>query len=261
MDPALVSRLREQWPFILEDEAQDSSRLQEEILRLLAGDNGHWVRVGDPNQAIYETFTTANPQHLINFIHSPGVLSKELPVSGRSTRSIIQLANHLIDWTCDAHPVPEIRSALHLPHIEPTEEGDPQPNPPEEMSQIHLHLPKMSPKDELDAVVSSLMRWNELQEAIPQEERETLVVLDLRNERGTNIANALREQGIDPVEILGTTTSTRLSAGSLTHILRYMANPQSLPYLAGHFQCGDVETGAMPKHNRSTNAPKIESAR
>ena len=70
-DPHLVTRLREQWPYILEDEAQDSSRLQEEILRLLAGEDGHWVRVGDPNQAIYETFTTANPQHLIDFINDP----------------------------------------------------------------------------------------------------------------------------------------------------------------------------------------------
>ena len=32
-DPQLVERLHQQWPYILEDEAQDSSRLQEEILR------------------------------------------------------------------------------------------------------------------------------------------------------------------------------------------------------------------------------------
>ena len=57
-----LDRLKSRWPYILEDEAQDSSRLQEEILRTLAGEGGNWVRVGDPNQAIYETFTTANPK-------------------------------------------------------------------------------------------------------------------------------------------------------------------------------------------------------
>ncbi len=31
-DPAYLERLRQRWPYILEDEAQDSSRLQEEIL-------------------------------------------------------------------------------------------------------------------------------------------------------------------------------------------------------------------------------------
>jgi DNA helicase-2/ATP-dependent DNA helicase PcrA len=252
-DPALVARLREQWPFILEDEAQDSSRLQEEILRILAGENGHWVRVGDPNQAIYETFTTANPQHLINFIQHPGVLRKELPVSGRSTHGIIRLANHLIDWTREFHPLEEVRDALHLPHILPTEPGDPQPNPAEDSSQIHFHVRKMTSNEELDAVTGSLIRWQEAQDAKPEEERETLVVLDLRNERGTALANTLRDCGIDPVEILGTTTSTRLSAGTLTHILRCLANPQSPSLLAKAFSVwrradrGNAEAQAVNK--------------
>jgi DNA helicase-2/ATP-dependent DNA helicase PcrA len=65
-DPEFLERLRYRWPYILEDEAQDSSKLQEQILRLLAGpqgkeSRGNWVRVGDPNQAIFETFTTASP--------------------------------------------------------------------------------------------------------------------------------------------------------------------------------------------------------
>jgi DNA helicase-2/ATP-dependent DNA helicase PcrA len=234
-DPGLCQRLREQWPFILEDEAQDSSRLQEEILRLLTGENGHWVRVGDPNQAIYETFTTANPQHLIDFIHTPGVLSKELPVSGRSSRRIIQLANHLIEWTIAEHPVPEVRSALHYPLIQPTGPGDPQPNPPDESGQIHFHKAKLTPQEEADLVIARLVRWQMAQDEKPEEDRETLVVLDLTNERGTKLANALRERGVDPVEILGTTTSTRLSAGTLTHILRYLSNPQSSPLLAKAF--------------------------
>ena len=77
LDEKLLERLRWRWPYILEDEAQDSSQLQEEILRLLVGKEGNWVRVGDPNQAIYETFTTANPRYLRLFISSPGVLSRE----------------------------------------------------------------------------------------------------------------------------------------------------------------------------------------
>ncbi len=127
-DQALLERLRYRWPYILEDEAQDSSRLQERILQLLAGSNmalssRNWVRVGDPNQAIYETFTTANPKYLRQFITSPEVVGRELPNSGRSTKSIIDLANHLVDWTQSAHPVeeraqrcsPHLKSSLHPP--------------------------------------------------------------------------------------------------------------------------------------------------
>ncbi len=256
MDNKLVERLRQQWPFILEDEAQDSSRLQEEILRKLAGDDGHWVRVGDPNQAIYETFTTANPQHLLDFIETPGVMRRELPVSGRSTRAVIELANHLIHWTQNEHPVPEVRHALRPPYIQPTSDGDPQPNPPVESGQIHFHFPKMTAEEEMDVVIGSLMRWQQVQDNLPAEERETLAVLDLINERGSKLANALREQGLDPVEVLHTTTSTRLSAGSLTHILRCLANPQSAPLLAKAFSVwrrgdrGDSE--AKPVYKRAS---------
>ncbi len=105
VDAHYLERLRHQWPFILEDEAQDSSHLQETILELLAGPGGNWVRVGDPNQAIYETFTTASPQYLRDFMGEPDVAARELPNSGRSTQSIIDLANYLIDWTRGEHPV------------------------------------------------------------------------------------------------------------------------------------------------------------
>ncbi|MBE0695994.1 MAG: hypothetical protein IH586_03635, partial [Anaerolineaceae bacterium] len=84
----------------------------------------------------------------------------------------------------------------------------------------------------IEAVSASLVRWQANQDELPEEERETLVVLDLRNERGNTIASELRKCNLDPVEFLGTTTSTRLAAGTLTHILRYLSNPQSAPLLA-----------------------------
>src|SRR5512137_808518 len=61
IDAGLVARLQARWPYILEDEAQDSSELQEKILRILASPPAqNWVRVGDPNQSINTTFTTSN---------------------------------------------------------------------------------------------------------------------------------------------------------------------------------------------------------
>src|SRR5262249_28214392 len=67
-DPAYLERLQKQWPYIFEDEAQDSSRLQEKMLSLLSAKHGNWVRVGDPNQSINTTFTTATPQFLRDFL-------------------------------------------------------------------------------------------------------------------------------------------------------------------------------------------------
>ena len=62
------------------------------------------MRVGDPNQAIFETFTTASPEHLIDFIHSEADQYRELPDSGRCQPSIIDLANQLIHWVNNDHP-------------------------------------------------------------------------------------------------------------------------------------------------------------
>lgn len=252
-DSALVERLHQQWPYILEDEAQDSSQLQERILNLLVGNDGNWVRVGDPNQAIYETFTTANPRHLVSFLQSTGVQNKELPVSGRSTLSIIKLANHLIDWTLTAHPTLAVRDALYRPDIQPTGPGDPQPNPPDEISQIHLHASKLSSAEEIMLVIRNLKRWQENQDQLTEDQRETLVVLDLRNERGSSIASEMRKNGLEPVEFLGTTTSTRLAAGTLTHLLRYLANPRSSPLLVKAFAVwrrGDRKNDAVQPVNQ-----------
>ena len=55
-----------------------------EKVRLLAADSGNWVRVGDPNQAIYDTFTNADPRFLRSYLDEEGVTRVVLPESGRS---------------------------------------------------------------------------------------------------------------------------------------------------------------------------------
>lgn len=225
-DEKLLERLRYQWPYILEDEAQDSSRLQEEILTLLAGAHGNWVRVGDPNQAIYETFTTASPEYLRNFLKRTDVKDRELPNSGRSTLSILQLANYLIDWTRLEHPLEAARSALDLPHILPTPRGDPQPNPPDDPGQIYLILKKYTPEEEIQGVADSVERW------LPEHPDETTAVLVPRNNRGYELTEALKKRKIVPVEMLGSTNATRMASGALANVLRYLADPQSASKLS-----------------------------
>jgi DNA helicase II / ATP-dependent DNA helicase PcrA len=229
-DPDFLERLRRRWPFILEDEAQDSSRLQEEILRLLAGQDGNWVRVGDPNQAIYETFTTASPQFLIDFMNESGVKSRKLPNSGRSTRSIISLANYLINWTKDEHPNINLRSALTTPLIEATPPGDPQPNPVDQPESIKLIKNRYEPDKEIHAVVRSLQGW------LPEHQDMTAAVLVPRNERGTKMVEELKKAGIQYIELLRSSLSTRETAGLLATILRALADPSSSSKLARFYK-------------------------
>ncbi len=267
-DAGFLERLRYRWPFILEDEAQDSSKLQEDILRLLAGPDGNWVRVGDPNQAIFETFTTASPQHLLDFIQNEAGQYRELPDSGRCQPSIIALANQLIKWVNGEHPEPAVRDALTVPYIHPAPEGDPQPNPPGDPSGVKLIDKKYTPEEEVEAVVKSVAKW------LPDNMDSTVAVLVPRNQRGVEVIEALKRLNIDFVELLGSTSSTRLAAGRLGDIVSALADPQSAPRLAkaylawrrgeeeesnGDFQrqvaelirkCSEVETYVSPRPDR-----------
>ena len=229
-DPDFLNRLRYRWPYILEDEAQDSSRLQEEILKLLAGSQGNWVRVGDPNQAIYETFTTADPHYLIDFVENPAVKRTILPNSGRSTQSIINLANFLVNWVQDEHPAEELRKALFHSIIEPSPENDPQPNPADNPKGIYLSRLKFSPVDEVNAVVKSIKNW------LPDHPNQTVAVLTPRNERGADVVNALKNAGIEPVELLRSSISTRQTADLFSAVLRFLADPASTPKLLAAYR-------------------------
>jgi DNA helicase-2/ATP-dependent DNA helicase PcrA len=231
-DPEYLARLRNRWPFILEDEAQDSSRLQEQILASLAGPNGNWVRLGDPNQAIYETFTTASPRHLAEFLSRTEVEKHDLPNSGRSTRSIIDLANYLVEWTINNHPTQTARSALIAPpFIQPTPPGDPQPNPDDDPDQIYLFQPSLTAEKELQVIAGSLARW------LPAHPDSTVAVLAPRNKRLFELASMLEQRGI-PCEqgLLRSSTTTRASAKTLVDLLRYLADPGSSRKLSVVYQ-------------------------
>ncbi len=221
-DPALVEMLRSRWPYILEDEAQDSSLLQQEILSLLTGEQGNWVRVGDPNQAIYETFTTASPQYLIDFLDKPDVDHLTLPESGRSTLSIINLANHLITWTQQEHPNPNARQALTPPLIEPTAPGDPQPNPPDCLKCIRLIEKGLTPDQEINFIVDAVEVF------LAEHPDQTIAILSPRNARGFKFVDELKRRQIPYLDNLLQSSSTpRLSTGAIANILNYLSDPKS----------------------------------
>jgi DNA helicase II / ATP-dependent DNA helicase PcrA len=248
-DPGFLQRLQYRWPYILEDEAQDSSRLQEQIIRLLTAESGNWVRVGDTNQAIYESFTTANPQYLRHFLKEPEVVEKNLANSGRSTASIISLANHLITWTREKHPVKELRESLNLPLIELTPRGDPQSNPLDDPAGIRFLSTAFTPDSELLQVVKEIEKW------IPNHRDSTVAVLVPRNARGNQFVAAFRQKGIPCVEHLQSTFSTRRTAEVLSGILDYFCDPTNPAKLSHSFKL--INTFRIEKSEIIANAKKL----
>jgi DNA helicase-2/ATP-dependent DNA helicase PcrA len=243
IDGDLLARLKRKWPYVLEDEAQDSSYLQERILRLLT-EGGNWVRVGDPNQSINTTFTTSDIKYLNQFLEQEDVIARPLYQSSRSTQRIIDLANFLIDWTLDEHPHPTVRErAFRRQHIQPVAPDDPQPNPIDTPDQVvHLYNEALSPEKELSVVVQSLKRW------LPDHRDRTVAILVPDNVRGFKVGEQLKTAGIDYDELLRSTSSTRAAARRLADVLRYLSAPLSGALLAKLFDAynlgdeGDEQT-------------------
>ncbi|WP_377473784.1 MAG: ATP-dependent helicase [Microcoleus anatoxicus] len=91
---------------VFEDEAQDSTPLQTQLLKTLAQDPEHpelaenFIRVGDPNQAINSTFTPADPIYFNDFCDECEGQNKlaKMYVAGRSSQVIIDAANFILKW-------------------------------------------------------------------------------------------------------------------------------------------------------------------
>ena len=217
-DPGYLAHLQHRWPFILEDEAQDSSMIQEEVLRMLTAKSGNWVRVGDPNQAINETFTTASPEFLKKFTKT-AQFPVELRTAGRSQRSILAQANRLIQYVEQAHPNPNCRDGLTKPYICLTRPNDRQGNPPDDPTRIVYDPVLYSTREEVDVISRLAVKHAQ------EHPNETIAILAPSNEYGKEFVNRLEDFPIEVVEVLKSTKKARASADVLAAVLEWLSVP------------------------------------
>lgn len=221
--PGFADQLRQRWPYVLEDEAQDSVPLQELLLTDLTGENGNWIRVGDPNQAITSTFTAAHPRFFNAFMDRPDVLSLPLPNSGRCAPLIIGAANTMLDWVLDKHPVPEVRDfTFRRQHILPTPPGDAQPNPPDSEAAIHIRVFKHREDDEVPAIAQQAQAHTQ------QKPEHTLAILVPTNQIGYKVAEALDALDASYDNLLRGGSREREIAAAMHAILAVLADPLNL---------------------------------
>ena len=101
--PSLLQHYREQFQYLCVDEAQDTSRVQHEIIKLLAGEDGKLFMVGDEDQSIYG-FRAAYPEALLNFEKDhPGARVLLMEENYRSTREITELADRFVARNASRH--------------------------------------------------------------------------------------------------------------------------------------------------------------
>ena len=98
--PEYIARVENKMNFIVVDEYQDTSTLQHEFTKLVAGSRAKVIAVGDPDQTIYE-FAGANINNILHHFNNDysatnTVTELTLPHSFRYGHSLALAASHLI---------------------------------------------------------------------------------------------------------------------------------------------------------------------
>lgn len=106
-NPEILSYYQNQCQYIIEDEAQDSSSIQQKLISLLGGKYNNIVRCGDFNQTITSTFTNSDVSGFKKFIAQNN--SIYMTSSQRCAEGIYVLANNLIDFS---QTLPEGKNAF-----------------------------------------------------------------------------------------------------------------------------------------------------
>ncbi|MEA5464553.1 ATP-dependent helicase [Leptothoe sp. PORK10 BA2] len=271
-DPDICRRWQTQIFAVFEDEAQDSSPLQTQLLEKLAAhprsmppgetelalppeDRSNLVRVGDPNQAINSTFTPADPVFFNQFCDAnrPDRLAT-IDQAGRSTQKIMTAANYVLQWVNQQFPqdAPPFRPQA----IVAVSPDDPQPNANPTPWGQGVEL--MKPTDinasvkQLAVRVQTLMDdWKQAKEH-PEEgtpssmgmpSPPTLAVLVRENRQGRFIRELLEDPerlGFDFVEATGLQIYDVGSRDRNTQVplemlrlLQFIERPHSPDYLKG----------------------------
>ena len=94
--PEILDHFQERYKYICVDEAQDTSKIQHEIIKLLAKKYGNIFMVGDEDQSIYG-FRAAYPEALLEFEKTyPNAKTLLIEQNYRSSSEIVSAANAFV---------------------------------------------------------------------------------------------------------------------------------------------------------------------
>lgn len=110
--------------YVIEDEAQDSSAIQQKLIELLSSKHKNLIRCGDINQAITTTFSNADVEGFRKFIETSDA-KVSMDCSQRCTKDVWQLANSLITY---AEKNSETKNAFYKIFMRPVEGKNPVEN-------------------------------------------------------------------------------------------------------------------------------------
>lgn len=121
-NPDVLKYYQDICQYIIEDEAQDSSAIQQRLIELLSAKHKNLIRCGDINQAITTTFSNADVEGFRKFIETSKT-RVSMDRSQRCTKDVWTLANTLV---LNAELQPETKNAFYKIFMRPVEGKNPE---------------------------------------------------------------------------------------------------------------------------------------
>ena len=207
----LLEFYRDKYRYICVDEAQDTSKIQHEIIRLLAEKHKNIFMVGDEDQSIYR-FRAAYPRALLDFTdtyENPYVLFLE--TNYRSTKTIVSAAQRFISQNMDRHAQKHMRA----------NRGDGKP-----IARIHV-------KEKHEQYLSIAK--------IAKEKHGQMAVLYRNNGSAIPLMDLFLREGIPFIRLKdkGENFFTSRVVQDITYFLRFAANPNDAEaFQQIYYKCG-----------------------
>ena len=120
-NPDVLAHYQEICEYVIEDEAQDSSGVQQDLITLLSGKHKNVIRCGDVNQSITATFSNADVEGFRKFITENYNVSMDC--SQRCTKDVWELANKLVEVSCEKE---ESKNSFFKMFMHPVEGKNPE---------------------------------------------------------------------------------------------------------------------------------------
>lgn len=100
-EPEVRQSLAARFSHVMVDEYQDTNRVQARLVKLLVGESGNIMAVGDDAQSIY-SFRGADVRNILDFPKDfPGAKIVKLEENYRSTKPVLDLANRVFDTAAE----------------------------------------------------------------------------------------------------------------------------------------------------------------
>lgn len=194
--------------YAIEDEAQDSSELQQRLLRLISSKHKNLLRCGDVNQAITASFTASEPEKFKSFFTKNE--KAEMTTSGRNAKEIQNLANRLISATLNDD---FLKNSFHPVEMTPAD-TNPQPF---ERPEFHVFTGKL---DEKIYIVSKIKR------ILKTDEKASIAILLRNNRQVEEYYDFLTREGFSVItksDLLGQNPVFRV----ILSFIKFYAEPES----------------------------------